>query len=168
MVVLWGFNLQRDPKKSPRTPILMALFSKVLGYTLYNHLAYFLSYCYPPHASMKAMCLMVLISRCYQLLAFLDGDVAWRSSGGVYISNYYLFFRESSHVSDFNSRYKFLNANLYKQGYRYHKLNKAFSKFDRRRYELIEKYNVSLQKCLQQGISNLEFYGESINSGKSF
>ena len=35
-------NLQRDPKKSPRTSILMVLFFKVSRYALHNHLAYFL------------------------------------------------------------------------------------------------------------------------------
>ena len=36
------FLRQLDPKKSPRTSILMALFFKVSVYALYNHLAYFL------------------------------------------------------------------------------------------------------------------------------
>ena len=47
------------------------------------------------------------------------------------------------------------------QGCRYHKLRKAFSKFYRRHFELIEKYHVSLKKLLQQGISNPKFYGDS-------
>ena len=78
----------------------------------------------------------------------LDGDVPRRPSYGVYISQLIRFARASSHVNDFNNRNKFLTAKLLKQGYRYHKLRKAFSKFYRRHFELIEKYlyHVSLKK----------------------
>ena len=76
---------------------------------------------------------------------FLDGDVPRRPSYGVYISQLIRFARASSHVTDFNNRNKFLTAKLLKQGYRYHKLCKAFSKFYRRHFELIEKYHVSLK-----------------------
>ena len=44
------------------------------------------------------------------------------------------------------------------QGYRYHKLHKTVSKFYRRHCWLVEKYNVSLRKLQQQGISEPEFY----------
>ena len=67
----------------------------------------------------------------------------------VYISQLIRFARASSHVTDFNNRNKFLTAKLLKQGYRYHKLRKAFSKFYRRHFELIEKYHVSLTKFMQ-------------------
>ena len=77
---------------------------------------------------------------------FLDGDVPQRPSYGVYISQLIRFARESSHVTDFNNRNKFLTTKLLKQGYRYHKLRKAFSKFYRRHFELIEKYHVSQKK----------------------
>ena len=60
-------------------------------------------------------------------------------SYGVYISQLIRFARASSHVDDFNNRNRFLTAKLLKQGYRYHKLRKAFSKFYRRHFELIEK-----------------------------
>ena len=60
---------------------------------------------------------------------FLDGDVPRPPSYGVYISQLIRFARESSHVTDCNNRNKFLTAKLLKQGYRYHKLCKAFSKF---------------------------------------
>ena len=56
------------------------------------------------------------------------------------------FSRASSHVTDFNNHNKFLTAKLLKQGYRYHKLRKVFSKFYRRHFELIEQYHVSLKK----------------------
>ena len=45
-------------------------------------------------------------------------------------------------------------------GYRYHKLRKAFSKFFRRHYELISKFNVGLKSLLHQGLSEPEFYGD--------
>ena len=75
---------------------------------------------------------------------FLDGDVPQRPSYGVYISQLIRFARASSHVTDFNNHNKSLTAKLLKQGYRYHKLCKAFSKFYHRHFELIEKYHVSL------------------------
>ena len=76
---------------------------------------------------------------------FLDGDVLQRPSYGVYISQLIRFARASSHVTDFNNRNKFLTAKLLRQGYQYHKLRKAFSKFYRRHFELIETYHVSLK-----------------------
>ena len=72
------------------------------------------------------------------------------------------FARASSNVSDFNCRSKALTDKLLKQGYRYHKLRKAFSKFYRQHSELVEKYNVSWRKLLQQGISEPEFYGDLV------
>ena len=67
------------------------------------------------------------------------------------------------HVTDFNNRNKFLTAKFIRQGYRYHKLRKPFSKFYRRHFELIDKYHVSLKKLMQQGISrNPEFYGNLV------
>ena len=39
---------------------------------------------------------------------------------------------------------------------------RLFSKFNRRHSELVEKYNVSLRKLLQQGISEPEFYGDLV------
>ena len=77
---------------------------------------------------------------------FLDGNVPRRPFYGV--SQLIRFARASSHVTDFNNRNKSLTAKLLKQGYRYHKLCKAFSKFYRWHFELIEKYHVSLKKNL--------------------
>ena len=93
---------------------------------------------------------------------FLDGDVPRRPSYGVYISQLIRFARASSHITDFNYRNKFLTAKLLKQEYRYHKLCKAFSKFYRRHFELIEKYHVSLKKLMQQRICNPEFYEDLV------
>ena len=93
---------------------------------------------------------------------FLDGDVPRRPSYGVYISQLIRFARVCSHVDDFNTRNKCLHAKLLKQGYRYHKLRKAFSKFYRRHYELISKFNVGLRSLLHQGLSEPEFYGDLV------
>ena len=60
---------------------------------------------------------------------FLDGDVPRSPSYGVYISQLICFARVCSNVDDFNNRNLFLTAKLSKQGYRYHKIRKAFSKF---------------------------------------
>ena len=68
---------------------------------------------------------------------FLDGDVPRSTSYGVYISQLIRFARASSIVTDFNTRNKFLTQNLLKQGYRYHKLRKTFSKFYWQYYDLI-------------------------------
>ena len=55
-----------------------------------------------------------------------------------------------------------LTAKLLQQGYRYHKLRKTFSKFYRRHYELISKYNVGLKTLLSEGLSEPEFYGDLV------
>ena len=59
---------------------------------------------------------------------FLDGDVPRRPSYGVYISKLIRFARVCSHVDDLNALNKCLTAKILKQGYRYHKLRKAFFK----------------------------------------
>ena len=58
---------------------------------------------------------------------FLDGDVSRSPSYGVYISQLIRFARVCSNVDEFNNRNLFLTAKLLKQGYRYHKIRKAFS-----------------------------------------
>ena len=71
-----------------------------------------------------------------------------------------------SNVDDFNNRNLFLSAKLLKQGYRYHKIRKAFSKFHHRHSELIVKYNIGLKYLLQQGISEPIFYGDLVYNFK--
>ena len=93
---------------------------------------------------------------------FLDGDVPRSPSYGVYISQLIRFARVCSNVDDFNNRNLFLTAKLLKQGYRYHKIRKAFSKFYRRHSELIVKYNIGLKTLLQRGISEPIFYGDLV------
>ena len=80
---------------------------------------------------------------------FLDGDVPRSTSYGVYISQLIRFARASSYVADFNTRNKLITQKLLKQGYRYHKLRKTFSKFYRRYYDLISKFQVGLKSLLR-------------------
>ena len=93
---------------------------------------------------------------------FLDGDVPRSTSYGVYISLLIHFARASCHVADFNPCNKLLTHKLLKQGYRYHKLRKTSSKFYRRYYDLISKFQVGLQSLLCQGLSEPEFYEDLV------
>ena len=93
---------------------------------------------------------------------FLDGDVPRSASYGVYISQLIRFARVSSHVDDFKTRNKVLTAKLLRQGYRYHKIRKAFSKFYRRHFDIVSKYNVGLKTLLLEGLSEPEFYGDLV------
>ena len=95
-------------------------------------------------------------------IPFLDGDVPRSTSYGVYISQLIRFARASSYVADFNTRNKLLTQKLLKQGYRYHKLRKTFSKFYRRYYDLISKFQVGLKSLLRQGLSEPDFYGDLV------
>ena len=56
----------------------------------------------------------------------------------------------------------FYRTKYVQQGYRYHKLRKTFSKFYRRHYELVSKFNVGLKTLLHQGLSEPEFYGDLV------
>ena len=93
---------------------------------------------------------------------FLDGDVPRSTSYGVYISQLIRFARASSYVVDFNTRNKLLTQKLLIQGYRYHKLRKTFSKFYRRYYDLISKFQVGIKSLLRQGLSEPDFYGDLV------
>ena len=83
---------------------------------------------------------------------FLDGDVPRSTSYGIYISQLIRFARVFSHVDDLNTRNKVLTAKLLRQEYRYHKLRKAFSKFYRRLFDIVSKYNVGLKRLLLEGL----------------
>ena len=98
---------------------------------------------------------------------FLAGDVPRATSYGVYISQLIRFARVSSHVDDFNARYKFLIAKFIGQGHRYHKLHKAFSKFYRRHFDIVSKYNVGSKYFFCKVFLNLNFMATwCINSEK--
>ena len=56
-----------------------------------------------------------------------------------------------------------LAKQILQQGSRYHhKLRKTFSKFYRRHYKLVSKFNVGLKTLLHQGLSEPEFYGDLV------
>ena len=93
---------------------------------------------------------------------FLDGNVPRFTTYGVHISQFFLFARASCHVADFNTRNKLLTQKLLKQDYPYHKLRKTFSKFYRRYYYLISKFQIGLKSLLRQGLSEPEFYGDLV------
>ena len=90
------------------------------------------------------------------------GYMTRSTSYGVYISQLIRFARASSYVTDFNTRNKLLTQKLLKQGYRYHKLRKTFSKFYRRYFDLISKFQVGLKSFLRQGLSQPDFYGDLV------
>ena len=95
----------------------------------------------------------------------MKGDVPHRAAYGVYISQLIRFARVCHHVADFNARNRCLTAKLLQlPGYRYHKLRKkkTVSKFDRRHYELISKFNVGLKTLICEGLSEPECYGDLV------
>ena len=72
---------------------------------------------------------------------------------------------EYAHIGckiDLTLAIKLLTQKLLKQGYRYHKLRKTFSKFYRRYYDLISKFQVGLKSLLRQGLSEPDFYGDLV------
>ena len=93
---------------------------------------------------------------------FLDCDVPRATSYGVYISQLIRFARASSIVADFNTCNKMLTQKLLRQGVRYHKLCKTFSKFYRQYYDLISKFQVGLKSLLRQGLSEPDFNGDLV------
>ena len=80
----------------------------------------------------------------------------------MYISKLIRFARVCSHVEDFNAHNKCLTTKLLNLCYQYHTLRKAFSKFFRRQYKLIPKFNVGVKPFLHQGLSEPEFYGDLV------
>ena len=91
------------------------------------------------------------------IFLFLDGDVPRSTSYVVYISQL-----ASSYVADFNTPNKLLTQKLLKQGYRYHKLRKKKSKFYKRYYDLISKFQVGLKSLLRQGLLEPDYYGDLV------
>ena len=71
------------------------------------------------------MCVCVCVCVCVVLFLFSE-EIRLR------------FARASSNLNDFNYRNKALTGKLLRQGYRYFKLRKAFSKFYRRHSALLE------------------------------
>ena len=76
--------------------------------------------------------------------------------------NSFVLLEHLAMLTDLNTCNKLLTQKLLKQGYRYHKLRKTFSKFYRRYYDLISKFQVGLKSLLRQGLSEPEFYGDLV------
>ena len=87
----------------------------------------------------------------------LDGGVLRSTSCGVYISQLIRFARVSCHVDCLNTRNEVFTAKRFRQGYRYHKRRKAFSKFYRRHFDLVSKYNFGL-KTVVYGVGILDHF----------
>ena len=105
--------------------------------------------------------------QCLYLVLLLNervhSDVPRSTSYGNCISQLIRFARASSYVADFNTRNKLLTQKLLIQGYRYHKLRKTFSKFYRRYYDLISKFQVGFKSLLRQGLTlEPDFYGDLV------
>ena len=92
----------------------------------------------------------------------LDGDVPRSTSYGVYLSQLIRFARASSHVADFNTHNKLLTQKLVKKGYGYHRLRKTFSKFYRRYYDLISKFQTGLNLFCAKDCQKPEFKGDLV------
>ena len=69
---------------------------------------------------------------------------------------------QSFYFSESKDAIVLLTQKLLKQGYRYHKLRKTFSKFYRQYYDLISKFQVGLKSLLRQGLSEPEFYSDLV------
>ena len=93
---------------------------------------------------------------------FLDGDVPRSASCGVCVSRLVRFAGVSGRVVGFSARGGGLTARLLQRGFRCRRLRGAFSKFYRRHYELVSKFNVGLKTPLHQGLSEPEFYGDLV------
>ena len=95
---------------------------------------------------------------------FLDGDVPRSTFYGVYLAQLFCFAGASSYITNFNTRNKLLTKKLLKQSYRYHKLRKTFSKFNKRYYDLISKFQVNnLSAQFIKIISHYKMIGYNIN-----
>ena len=77
----------------------------------------------------------------------------------MFILQYIRFAIVFNHVTDFNTRNKYLTAKLLQKDYRYHKRRKTFSKFYHGDRGLFNKFNVGLKTLLREGLSEPEFYG---------
>ena len=92
----------------------------------------------------------------------MDGDVPHSTSYGIYISQLVRFAGVSGRVVGFSARGVGLTARLHQRGCRCRGLRRTFSKFYRRHYELVSKFNVGLKALLHRGLSEPEFYGDLV------
>ena len=94
--------------------------------------------------------------------SFLDGDVP-HPLHMVYIFLSLFVLQECVLILVTSTIRIILTAKLLKQGYKYHKIRKAFSKFYHRHSKSIVKYNIGLKTILQQGILEPIFYGDLVD-----
>lgn len=99
---------------------------------------------------------------------FLEGDVPLAPSYGVYISQLVRYARICSDVSDFNDKNRFITEKLLKQGYRYHKLVKSFTKFAHKYGHLIEKFDCTRRFLIVKGISHPDYYSNVVYKAQKF
>ena len=111
-----------------------------------------------------------LASQCFQTFRFHNRSCAVTAQTKIINPTIPLISHSVSVHPSFTFRYMLyicLDASkpafkLLKQGYRYHKLRKTFSKFYRRYYDLISKFQVGLKSLLRQGLSEPDFYGDLV------
>ena len=75
------------------------------------------------------------------------------SAYGVYISQLIRYARASSNYSDFLKRHLYLRNRLLDQGYKDIRLIRSLKKFIFRYQDLLEKYSVSVETMISDGIS---------------
>ena len=94
---------------------------------------------------------------------WLRGDVQRLPSYGIYISQLVRFATCCTSVLDCHSKNLQITSKLLTQGYKYHKIRKAFGKFFRSYSELLSKFgDISFQEYLSKGISHPVFYGDLV------
>ena len=98
---------------------------------------------HPRFDSTKLMGFLYKIQRTKLLYFTYRCPFLWTVVCDIFCSLFVL--RVWSYVDDFNNSKLFLTAKLLKQGDRYHKIRKAFSKFYHRHTALIFKYKISLK-----------------------
>ena len=86
----------------------------------------------------------------------------------MYISQLIRFALVCSHVEDLNARNRCLTAKLIKQGYRYHKLRKAFPSSIADTMNLFQNSMSDQKSLLHHGLSEPEFYGDSVQIQKDY
>ena len=85
----------------------------------------------------------------------LGGGVLPSASCGVCVSWLIRFDGASGHAADFRAHNKLLTQRLLGRGCRCHKLCKTFSKFYRRYYDLVSRFQVGLGFLLRGGLSTI-------------
>ena len=94
--------------------------------------------------------------------------VVYLNPYGDYISQLIWFAKVTSHVAEFNTGNKISTAKHFKQGCRYYKLLKTFTKFYWRHYDLVSKLYVRLKSLLKQVLSEAEFYGDFLYTFRTY